>query len=622
MTTSVQPEGETPGARRHRVDPNRRTLLAGAAAACATPAVVAQRRQPNAKVLRLTFPAAETGFDPVQVSDLYSNTVIPHIIEPPLQYDFLARPVKLRPRTAAAMPEVSSDFRVYTVRLRPGIRFADDPIFGGRPREMTAADCIYQFKRCFDPRWKSPHYSTLTQSRPVGLEELRRQAQQPGGRFDYDRVVPGARVLDRYTFQVALQEPDPRFIYNLAVANYFGAVAREVVEGLSEADLMARPVGTGPFRLAQWRRASLIVLERNPGFREEVYEAQPPDGDDRSVAAWRALRGRRLPLVDRIEYAVINETQPQWLAFLNGQLDVGSPGELLNTAAPAGRLSPALARRGIWMDRLISPDVIITYFNMTDPVVGGYTPEKVALRRAISLAYNIDLEIRELRRGQMIAAQSPVPPNTTGHDPDFVSDMSAYDPARAKALLDTFGYIDRDGDGWRELPDGRPLRLEYGTQSDQFSRAANEIWKKSMDAVGLRISFTVSQWPEQLKAARAGRLMVWGYGWTAGAPDSETFFGLAYGPNAGGANLARFDLPEYNRLYERQKRLGDGPERMALLREMKRLLVAYMPYRFHGHRIVNAFVHPWVIGYRRHPYARDLGKWIDIDDEQRAAALG
>jgi ABC-type transport system substrate-binding protein len=391
---------------------SRRRFLSQAAAA-GSAALVAPRAQAQAdagrKVVRWSFPAAETGFDPAQVSDLYSNTVIPHIIEAPLEYDFLANPAKLKPRTAAAMPEISADARVFTVRLRPGIYFQDDPLFKGQRREMVAADCLYQFKRCFDPRWKSPHYPALAKSRPLGMEELRKQAQATG-KFNYDADVPGARLLDRYTFQITLESPNPRFILNFQFANYFGAVAREIVEALPDAEVMARPVGTGPFRLAQWRRASFIALERNPTFRDEFYDASPAADDVDGQEILKKLKGKKLPLIDRLEISIINETQPQWLAFLNGQLDLGAPGELLNTAAPAGKLSPALSKKGIVLQRVISPDILYTYFNMKDPLVGGYEPHKVALRRAVAMGYLLDIEKREIRRGQLVPAQSIIPP--------------------------------------------------------------------------------------------------------------------------------------------------------------------------------------------------------------------
>ena len=154
--------------------------LAGAAAAPWWPA----RAQPSAetKVLRYAFPTSETGFDPAQISDLYSRTVTPHIFEALYAYDPLARPVKVRPCTAAALPEVSDDFRVWTVRLAPGIVFADDPAFKGQRRELVAADYVYSFKRLFDPALKSPSYSTIRDEGIIGLEELRQQsiaAKQP-----------------------------------------------------------------------------------------------------------------------------------------------------------------------------------------------------------------------------------------------------------------------------------------------------------------------------------------------------------------------------------------------------------------------------------------------------------
>jgi len=606
-------------------DESRRAFVLGSAATTSALALLPTRTlaqlAARPKTLYWSFPSAETGFDPAQVSDLYSNTVLGNIFEPPLQYDFLARPAQLTLRTAAEMPLVSEGDRVFTVKLRPGIYFQDDPVFKGKRREMVAADCVYQFKRNFDPRFKSPHYAALSNAKPLGLEVLRTEAQKTG-RFDYDRPVDGIRVLDRYVFEVRLAEPDPRFIYNFAFANYFSAVAREVVESVSETEIQARPVGTGPYRLADWRRASRIILERNPTYREETYTATPSADDVRGIEAAQQLAGKRLPIIDRIDISIINETQPQWLAFLNGALDVGSPGELLNTAAPNGRVAPALAKRGIWVDRYVNADIIISYFNMQDPLVGGYTPAKVALRRAIALAYDLRREIRDLRRGQMVPAQSAVPPGVWGFDPTFVSDMGQFDPVRANTLLDTFGYRDTNGDGWREQPDGKPLVVEYATQGDPFSRALNELWQKAFDLVGIRVKFNIGQWPEQAKSARVGKLMMWGLGWSATEPDAETFYNLGFSPYIGAANYARFELPAYDALCSRQATLPNGPERMAAMYEMNRLMVAYMPYKFHGHRILNSFVHPWVIGYRRHPFARDAFKWFDIDADRRARDIG
>src|SRR5205809_427246 len=126
------------------------------------------------KVMRYAFPVAETGFDPAQVTDLYSSTVLAHIFEAPLEFEYLAQPARARPNTAAALPEVSADFRRFVFHIRPGIYFADDAAFGGKRRELTAQDYVYAIKRHYDPRWKSGRLYLLESEGILGLSELRR----------------------------------------------------------------------------------------------------------------------------------------------------------------------------------------------------------------------------------------------------------------------------------------------------------------------------------------------------------------------------------------------------------------------------------------------------------------
>jgi len=566
------------------------------------------------KVLRYAFPIAETGFDPAQISDLYSRTVAANIFEAPLTYDPLARPVRVVPQTAEALPEVSADFRTWTFRIRRGIHFADDPAFKGAKRELTAQDYVYSIKRHYDPKYKSPSLFQLENSKILGLSELRRRALETKQPFAYDTEVEGLRAIDRYTLQIRLAEPSPRFHYHLADGAVTGAVAREVIEAHAGRE-MEHPVGTGPYRLASWNRSSMIVLERNPNYREHRYAAQAPAGDARAQAVAQRLAGRRLPMIDRVEVSIVEEQQPRWLAFLNAEHDMLErlPNDFAPVAIPNDELAPHLARKGIVAERAPLVDVTLAYFGMEHPVVGGTTPEKVALRRAIALAYDVGEEISVLRKGQAVPAQSIVPPLVSGYDPEFRSEMSEVSRAKAKALLDLYGYVDRDGDGWRDLPDGRPLVLEYATQPDQASRQQAELWKKHMRAIGVRIEFQIAKWPEQLKASRAGKLMMWGVAWSAATPDGAYFLDLGYGPNKGQANHARFHLPAFDELYRRLFVLPDGPERDALFAEAKKLLIAYMPYKVTSHRIATDLMHPWVIGYRRHPFLRDWWRYVDVD---------
>ncbi len=594
-------------------------LAALAAGLAAAPAVAQTLAVAPQKVLRYAMEVAETGFDPAQVPDAYSREIIDNIIEPPLRYDLLARPLKLRVATAAALPEMSADFRELTLKIRPGIFFADDPAFKGRARELTAGDYAYTLRRHFDPRLRSVAYADLRGDDILGLQALRERAQNRDEPLDYDAPVEGLRVIDRYTLRIRFGHPSPRFPLKLAETIYAGAIAREVAELYGDA-IMEHPVGTGPYRLVQWRRSSFIALERNPRFRDEFYDEQPAGDDADGQATATLLHGRREPMIDRVEVSIIEEPQPSWLAFVGGAFDMTRvPYEFAATAAPGGRLAANLARRGMQLHRVSQPDVLYTYFNMDDPVVGGYAPEHVALRRAIALGYDNAEEIRLLRKPLAIPAQGLVAPLVAGYDPAYRSSMNDYDPVRARALLDLYGYVDANGDGYRERPDGGALVLHMATQPDTFTRQLNELWQKKMDAIGIRIVFERRQWPEQMKQSRAGKLQMWTLGASSDEPDPEDLLALAYGPSKGEGNWSRFDLPDYNADFRRIHELPDGPERSAAIAQAQKLLLAYMPMKTHLHRVRLVLAQPWLQGYPANPFVSGYWRFLDIDAARRPA---
>src|SRR4051812_23232082 len=156
------------------------------------------------KTLHVTFQAAETGFDPVKVSDYYSGTVIEAIFDPLLTYDYLARPAKLVPNTAVALPQIADQGRTYRVTVKPGIFFADDPVFKGQKRELTALDYAYSLRRFLDPKNRSP-YAFLFQG------------------------IAAIETPDRHTLVIRLKQPDFNFSHVLAFP-LAGAVAREAIE--------------------------------------------------------------------------------------------------------------------------------------------------------------------------------------------------------------------------------------------------------------------------------------------------------------------------------------------------------------------------------------------------------
>ncbi|HET7135810.1 MAG TPA: ABC transporter substrate-binding protein, partial [Casimicrobiaceae bacterium] len=230
------------------------------------------------KTLRVAFPIAETGFDPQAAGDAYSNYVNRAIFDPLYRYDYLARPFRIVPNTATALPQVSDEGRTWIIHVRKGIDFADDPAFQGARRELTADDYVYAIKRILDPNMRSNSLQ-MVDGRFVGTDAVVAKAKETG-RFDYDAPIEGLQAIDRYTLRFKLVFADYELLSNLTTTAT-SAVAREVIEANADASgwAMGHPVGTGAYRLADWRRGQRIVLEANPGYRDERYPTPQSPAD-------------------------------------------------------------------------------------------------------------------------------------------------------------------------------------------------------------------------------------------------------------------------------------------------------------------------------------------------------
>lgn len=573
-------------------------LLCGAAASSA---------RGEEKVLRMFLSTSETGLDPAAASDNATLSLLENLFDPLLRYDYLARPARLRPNTATAMPEVSADGLTYTFRIRPGILFTPDPAFKGARREVTAQDYVYSIKRLYDPTLKSP-WAYMFEGKIAGDEALRK-------RFGHEVPVAGLQAPDRYTLRIRLNAPDNNFLFYLATPAT-GVVAREVIEAYP-GQAGNHPVGTGPFMIGDWKRSDRIVLLANPDSTA-VFHATPGNNpEDRAIAA--ALEGKRLPRVDRVEVKIAEEFQGRMLGFLNAEYDYLEqiPESMTDMVVRDGQLKPELVARGIVLSRFPVLQTYYMWMNMNDPVVGGYGKDKVALRRAISMAYNNAEDIALLKKGFAIKAESPLPPNVLGYDPSYRSPVP-YDPRLANALLDRHGYTRRDPDGFRRAPDGKPLTLTMHSEATVGGRLRDELWRKCLNSIGLRVVFKSDKKTEIIKASRLGTVQMFESNWIADFPDGDNFYQLLYGPNAGRANYARFNLPAYNTRYEQARLLGDGPARQKLYFEMNQLIHAYNPWVPLTHVLSGDLRHPWLKNYKRHPVEFTTWRYLDVDVAERA----
>jgi peptide/nickel transport system substrate-binding protein len=582
---------------------------------CASASVAATWAD-RAKTLRTAFEIDVTGFDPAATQDLYSNTIEFRIFDALYEWDYLPRPYRYGPSAAAAMPDVSADGRTWTIRIKPGTYFSDDPAFNGKKRELTAADVVYSWKRLVDPRVRSPNADEV-RGKFVGIDALEEKAKANGG-FDYDTDIPGLRALDRYTLRLVFTAPDYTFLGYL-YQNEFRIVAREVVEKYADASgrVMDHPIGSNAYRLKEWQRGRKVVLEANPNFRETYFPDAPPDADAATRALAAEMKGKRLPQIGIIDIAIVEESNPLLLQFEKGELDIiNVPRELSPRVITSdGKLLPAFVERGVDLQRATELSVSYTMFNLEDPVVGGYTPEKLALRRAICGAYNIDEEIRILRKNQAFRATQPIPPDVAGHVPKF-DGFAPYDPKLARALLDKFGYTDRNGDGLRELPDGKPLVIHIASTPDQNSRQYAELWQRSLSAVGIKVDFVVQKWPDLFKAARAAQLQMWDLGFTSGVADD--FMKNFYGPSAGEGNLGRFRNADFDALMQKSRKTPDDAERVRLYAKMSAIVAAYAPWCPKAFRISSTVSASWVRGHKKNVYNMyPPWMYLDIDPKRR-----
>ena len=566
------------------------------------------------KTLHITFQVAETGFDPVKIHDYYSGTVIEAVYDTLLTYDYLARPSKLVPRVAAEMPVIADGGKTFTFRLKKGVLFTPDKAFGGKKRELVAQDVAYSIKRFLDPKNRSP-YAFFFENKIVGLDDLNAEAKK-SGKFDYDKAIPGFEFPDSHTIRIRLKEPDYTFSQILAFSQT-SIVSREVIEHYGE-NTNFHPVGSGPYMLDKYVRSSKIHLKANPDYRKEIWDFKAGnDPRDKEIVA--RMKGRQIPAIGNIEISIIEESQGRMLAFENGETDIEY--QLWDVTprfmSDDNKLLPAFQKRGVRLDRIVDPEITYTYFNMLDKVgdqpnpVGGFSKERIALRRAIAMAYNLGDQIRIIRKNQAVKAEYPIPPGVTGHEPAWKNNIR-YDVAGANVLLDRVGYK-KAADGFRRQPDGSPLVIRYSTTPDERGRLFAELIKKSLDTIAIKVDIHIDKFPELLKAEKQCRLMMRGAAWIADYPDGDNFMQLLYGKNAYQSNNACYQSADYDRLYEKSRLLPDGAERNKLYREMTKVMERDTPWIMNDSRYRNTLLHKQVAGYKKHPILHADWIYIDLD---------
>jgi oligopeptide transport system substrate-binding protein len=542
------------------------------------------------------------GFDPVTASDVYSVAAINKVSEGLYEFEYLVRPYRVRPLLAAAMPEISQDRLTYTISIKKGVRFGDDPCFsGGKGRELTAEDFVYSWKRLADARNRSTRYFSL-EGRIVGLDEFR--AKSTREKVSYEEPVEGLQALDPHTLRIKLKAPYPQLSYVLTQTETF-ALPREAVEYYG-AEFLNHPVGTGPFVLREWRwRNYRVEYARNPNYHGDTYPSEGEPGDKPNGLLDDA--GKRLPLVERVTEYIIADDSTAWLKFLAGDLPMSaiSRDNFSAVINQAHELTPELKARGIRLDR--SPELATFYigFNMEDAVVG----RNRKLRQALACVVDHDTLVKFYNE-RVLPAKGILPPGLPGYD---AAAPAAYpfDLSRAKRLLAEAGYADG-----RDPQTGRRLTLSFDLPqaNDAQERQSTELLASFFAKIGVELRPTFNNWPEFLKKLERKQCQMYRLGWIIPYPDAINFFDLFYGPNEEpGPNDSNYKNPEFDALFEKARVMDDSPKRTELYRQMEARIIEDCPYIFLTHPLSYRLIQPWLKNYKYHDCPYPNTKFYKVD---------
>ena len=566
------------------------------------------------------MPEDPRSLDPQVCYDSVGKRILEPVQECLLEYHpFKTDPYELRPCLLAGLPEKVAKpdgGTLYRCTLQQGILFHDDPCFpGGKGRELTADDVLFAFQRMADPRVESPALSTL-QDYVLGLGE-RFEAAKKSGFFDYKQPLSGLQVTGRYTFEVHLSQPYPQLLYWLAMP-FTAPVAKEAVDyydGKPHGDgardhFRFHPVGTGPFRIAEWKRNSFIRLVRHPGYRTTTF---PQEGWDASrEAQLRPLAGRALPLVDEVHMTIFRESIPIFMLFRQGYLDGMGLGKdaFSSLMTPSRELAPKYRERGVALHRDTEPSTYYMSLNMEDPVLG----KNRKLRQALSASFHSQAFLDIFYNSVPIPAQQLLPPGIAGFQRDFKNPYG-YDLEKAKALLAEAGYPNgRDASG-------NTLEITFDTAATGADeRLMAEFEKKQFEQLGIKIRVVENTFARLMEKLDQGSFQIaGGSGWGADYPDPENFFFLYYSKNfpPGGKNASRYKNPEFDRVFEKMAVMENSTERESLVLQLNAMLTEDVPHILTMHRSLFSLTQPWAPRIQSNPMLEGGFKYAVLDSGLR-----
>lgn len=486
--------------------------------------------------------------DPHIAYDELSIMAVRLLFDGLLDYD---EDTNLVPRLAEAMPDVSEDGRTFRFRIRRGVTFHHG-------RELTAEDVRWSLERMLHPDTGSPGWPFYRHL--VGLEAFRQ------GERDH---VKGIRVPDRYTLELTIAEPDQTFLYSLAMTFAY-PVPREHYG--KQSDGSRGPVGTGPFRLAEWERGVRVLFERHPGY-------------------WQPDK----PYVDRMAFLENTPRDVAAMRFRNGGIDhlhrFSPPDSVFFRNAPKWQpyqvRQPAITTHGMFMNCEMAPF------------------DDVHVRRAV--AHAIDRERwSRARSNQLLPTGQMLPPQLMGHREDLPH-AQQFDLERAREEMRLAGY-----------PDGLPEPVTLWVSEHSTGRFYGELAQADLRKIGIRVRIRPVSFAVYLQeTAKPGRVQMAFTGWNLDFPDPSNFLFLFHSRSIDphdSENRAFYRNSDLDALLDAALVEADEDERRRMYERANDIVARDAPWAFIYHPLELQVWQPYVRGYALNPvWGKDYRDvWLDL----------
>lgn len=579
-----------------------KSLASAALAVLALASGCTKHARESEPVIHVALDEEAKSLDPANTYDAISLAILPSVVESLYQYDFYAPDTKVVPLLADGMPVTSNGGKRVTVKIRPGIRYAKDEAFGSAgTRELVANDFIYAVKRLAHPGVQSQG-RWVFDGKLVGFTDFVKKLETTpreklAAEFD-SGTIPGLRALDPHTLQFDFEKPYPQFSYVLTMS-FVAPVPPEAIAkyGDEHGQMNDHMVGTGPFRLQEWKRGYSVRLVKNPDFRHEEY----PLGTE--------LAGKTMPAVEAVEFSVQREEQPRWLAFMKGDIDfVRIPKDNYALAIKNGELAPELKAKGIRLEKVRPTEMYYFTLNVKEP---GLSNKKVrqALNAAVDRKKWIELFTNDRGTEMSVAVPPGLADGPTGIPLNY-----RYDLERAKKLLAEAGYP-----GGKGLP---AFTVDYfGT--DTATRQLSEFIANSLAAIGVNATTVLNTNPAWTEKAKTGKTQISQMSWGLDYPDVENVYQLLSVTSAPpGFNLGFYDNPRVNAAYAKLATMPIGSARAGLAREIETIVQDECPWIFGYYLGEHKLSQAWIQNFHSNPLVFSPYKYFGVGTAQKTTLLG